>query len=114
MPLQQVWATPRHVALRRNFGKATALMIGIGACAGDVVITIDADLQDDPDEIPRFLETLGQALRPSLGRLPVGVPWDDAVISALAPHAVVLSNALVLGAIATPTGLGRKPRTTHG
>jgi glycosyltransferase involved in cell wall biosynthesis len=46
------------IRLRRNFGKATALMVGIGACAGDVVITMDADLQDDPDEIPRFLETL--------------------------------------------------------
>ena len=46
------------IRLRRNFGKATALMIGIAACAGDVVITMDADLQDDPDEIPRFLETL--------------------------------------------------------
>jgi glycosyltransferase involved in cell wall biosynthesis len=33
-------------------------MIGIGACTGDVVVTMDADLQDDPDEIPRFLEAL--------------------------------------------------------
>ena len=46
------------IRLRRNFGKATALMIGIGACTGDVVITMDADLQDDPDEIPRFLDAL--------------------------------------------------------
>ena len=46
------------IKLRRNFGKATALMVGIGACAGDVIITMDADLQDDPDEIPRFIEML--------------------------------------------------------
>jgi glycosyltransferase involved in cell wall biosynthesis len=46
------------IRLRRNFGKATALMVGIGACNGDVVITMDADLQDDPDEIPRFLDAL--------------------------------------------------------
>jgi glycosyltransferase involved in cell wall biosynthesis len=46
------------IRLRRNFGKATALMVGIGACAGDVIITMDADLQDDPDEISRFVETL--------------------------------------------------------
>jgi glycosyltransferase involved in cell wall biosynthesis len=46
------------IRLRRNFGKATALMVGIGACAGEVVITMDADLQDDPDEIPRFLASL--------------------------------------------------------
>jgi dolichol-phosphate mannosyltransferase len=46
------------IRLRRNFGKATALMVGIGACTGDVIITMDADLQDDPDEIPRFLDAL--------------------------------------------------------
>lgn len=46
------------IRLRRNFGKATALMVGIGACAGDIIITMDADLQDDPDEIPRFIEML--------------------------------------------------------
>lgn len=46
------------IRLRRNFGKATALMVGIGACAGDVIVTMDADLQDDPDEIPRFIEML--------------------------------------------------------
>ena len=46
------------IKLRRNFGKATALMVGINACTGDVVITMDADLQDDPDEIPRFLQEL--------------------------------------------------------
>jgi glycosyltransferase involved in cell wall biosynthesis len=48
------------IRLRRNFGKATALMVGIGACGGDVIITMDADLQDDPDEISRFLATLDQ------------------------------------------------------
>ena len=37
-----------------------------------------------------------------------GVPWDDAVISALALHAVVLTNAIVLGAVATISDLGRK------
>src|SRR5262245_1779753 len=46
------------IRLRRNFGKATALMVGVGACRGDVIITMDADLQDDPDEIARFVETL--------------------------------------------------------
>jgi glycosyltransferase involved in cell wall biosynthesis len=50
--------TVQAIRLRRNFGKATALMVGIGACAGDVIITMDADLQDDPDEIPRFIQTL--------------------------------------------------------
>lgn len=46
------------VELRRRFGKATALQAGFKVAAGDVVITMDADLQDDPKEIPRFLEAL--------------------------------------------------------
>jgi dolichol-phosphate mannosyltransferase len=46
------------IRLRRNFGKATALMVGIAASSGDVVVTMDADLQDDPDEIPRFVAML--------------------------------------------------------
>lgn len=48
------------VELRRNFGKATALQAGFQIVRGDVVITMDGDLQDDPHEIPRFLETLDE------------------------------------------------------
>jgi glycosyltransferase involved in cell wall biosynthesis len=51
-------AAIQAIRLRRNFGKATALMVGIAACAGDLIITMDADLQDDPGEIPRFVEML--------------------------------------------------------
>lgn len=40
---------------RRNFGKAAALNAGFARAAGDIVMTLDADLQDDPKEIPRFL-----------------------------------------------------------
>lgn len=43
---------------RKNFGKATALDVGFRVARGDVVITMDADLQDDPDEIPRLLAKL--------------------------------------------------------
>ncbi|HZR91048.1 MAG TPA: glycosyltransferase family 2 protein [Gaiellaceae bacterium] len=48
----------RVVRLRRNFGKAAALAAGFRAAAGDVIVTIDADLQDDPAEIPRLLVKL--------------------------------------------------------
>jgi dolichol-phosphate mannosyltransferase len=48
----------RGVRFRRNFGKAAALSAGFHACRGDVILTLDADLQDDPAEIPRFLEAL--------------------------------------------------------
>lgn len=58
--LAEVNKTVQAIKLRRNFGKATALMVGIGACAGDVIITMDADLQDDPEEIPRFVQTLDE------------------------------------------------------
>ncbi len=40
---------------RRNFGKAAALSAGFARARGDLVMTLDADLQDDPHEIPRFL-----------------------------------------------------------
>ena len=50
----------RVVRLRRNFGKAAALAAGFANAEGDVVVTIDADLQDDPAEIPRLLAKLDE------------------------------------------------------
>ncbi|MEO7322803.1 MAG: glycosyltransferase family 2 protein [Burkholderiales bacterium] len=48
----------RMVNLMRNFGKASALSAGIAHSRGDVVISMDADLQDDPNELLRFLEEI--------------------------------------------------------
>ena len=42
----------RGVSFRRNYGKSPALNVGFARAQGDVVITMDADLQDSPDEIP--------------------------------------------------------------
>lgn len=55
-------ADRRVIALRhrRNFGKAQGLATGFSAASGDVILTMDADLQDDPAEIPRFLEKLDE------------------------------------------------------
>jgi len=50
----------RVVRLRRNFGKAAALAAGFANAQGEVVVTIDADLQDDPAEIPRLLAKLDE------------------------------------------------------
>jgi len=50
------------IRLRRNFGKASALTAGFQAARGELVFTLDADLQDDPAEIPKFLERLDQGL----------------------------------------------------
>jgi len=46
------------VRLRRNFGKAAALSAGFEHSRGRIVVTMDGDLQDDPDEIPRLLAML--------------------------------------------------------
>jgi glycosyltransferase involved in cell wall biosynthesis len=50
----------RVVRLRRNFGKAAALVAGFDQATGDTVVTIDGDLQDDPAEIPRLLAKLDE------------------------------------------------------
>jgi dolichol-phosphate mannosyltransferase len=50
----------RVVRQRRNFGKAAALAAGIEVAAGDVIVTMDADLQDDPSEIPNLLAKLDE------------------------------------------------------
>jgi dolichol-phosphate mannosyltransferase len=50
----------RVVRLRRNFGKAAALAAGFAQAGGDVIVTIDADGQDDPAEIPRLLAKLDE------------------------------------------------------
>lgn len=50
----------RGIRFRRNFGKAAALSAGFAACRGEVVVTMDADLQDDPKEIPRMIAKLAE------------------------------------------------------
>jgi glycosyltransferase involved in cell wall biosynthesis len=52
----------RGIRFRRNFGKAAALSAGFSDVRGELVFTMDADLQDDPAEVPRFLEALGDDL----------------------------------------------------
>ncbi|MCH5328612.1 MAG: glycosyltransferase family 2 protein [Coprobacter sp.] len=44
----------KGIKFRRNYGKSPALHVGFGKAQGDVVITMDADLQDSPDEIPEL------------------------------------------------------------
>ena len=48
----------RGIKFRRNFGKAAALDAGFQRAAGRYIITMDADLQDDPHEIPEFLQLI--------------------------------------------------------
>jgi glycosyltransferase involved in cell wall biosynthesis len=50
----------KALRFRRNFGKAAALSAGFKEATGKVVITMDADLQDDPKEIPRMLQKIDE------------------------------------------------------
>ncbi len=50
--LAQVNSSVRGIKFRRNYGKSAALNVGFQAAMGDVVITMDADLQDSPEEVP--------------------------------------------------------------
>ena len=50
----------RFVSFKKNYGKSAALNVGFKNVTGDVVITMDADLQDDPNEIPSLLKKLDE------------------------------------------------------
>lgn len=48
----------KYLSFRKNYGKSAALQVGFESATGEAVITIDADLQDDPAEIPNLLRKL--------------------------------------------------------
>lgn len=50
----------KYISFQKNFGKSAALQMGFKSVTGDVVITMDADLQDDPREIPNLLKKLDE------------------------------------------------------
>lgn len=50
----------RLIRLRRNFGQTAALSAGFASAQGDVVVTLDADLQNDPDDIPMLLARMNE------------------------------------------------------
>lgn len=50
----------KAIKLRRNFGKAYALSCGFNQSEGDIIFTMDADLQDDPGEISKFLDKIAE------------------------------------------------------
>jgi glycosyltransferase involved in cell wall biosynthesis len=72
------------VHLRRNFGKAAALQAGFLEARGDVVVTIDADLQDDPAEIPKLLAKLDEGFDLVSGwKTRRNDPWTRRLLSRL-------------------------------
>lgn len=58
--LAEARGSVRALRFRRNFGKAAALAAGFAEATGKIIITMDADLQDDPKEIPRMVAKLGE------------------------------------------------------
>ncbi|MBK0383511.1 glycosyltransferase family 2 protein [Pedobacter sp. SD-b] len=52
--LHQTHPAVKGIKFRRNYGKSAALNVGFAATSGEVIITMDADLQDSPDEIPEL------------------------------------------------------------
>lgn len=59
--IQKLAAANKNIkghSFRRNYGKAAALHTGFGLSSGDVVITMDSDLQDSPDEIPELFRMI--------------------------------------------------------
>jgi glycosyltransferase involved in cell wall biosynthesis len=72
----------RGIRFRRNFGKAAALSAGFEAAQGELVMTLDADLQDDPREIPRFLSAIASQLDVVSGWKEVrNDPWNKVFAS---------------------------------
>ena len=72
------------IRLRRNFGKAAALSAGFQAARGERIVTLDADLQDDPREIPHLLTTIDEGYDVVSGWKQVRRdPWHRVVVSRL-------------------------------
>ncbi len=78
----------RGIRFRRNFGKAAALRAAASTSSGRLLITMDADLQDDPREIPKLLETLGEEFDLVSGwkeirHDPLGKTWPSKIFNRL-------------------------------
>jgi len=56
--LKQKFAQLKIVKLKRNFGQTAALACGLDYAQGEIIVTLDADLQNDPEDIPRLLEKI--------------------------------------------------------
>jgi glycosyltransferase involved in cell wall biosynthesis len=85
------------VHLRRNFGKAAALQAGFLEARGDVVVTLDADLQDDPAEIPRLLAKLDEGFDLVSGwKARRNDPWTRRLLSKIFNRATAIVSGVRL------------------
>jgi len=89
--IEQLAATDpnvRGICFRRNFGKAAALSAGFEMARGPIIVTLDGDLQDDPREIPRFLERIDSGIDVVSGwkkmrHDPIHKVWPSRVFNAM-------------------------------
>lgn len=81
----------RVVALTRNFGQHAAILAGFNKAKGDIVITMDSDLQNPPEEIPNLLDKLNEGYEVAAG-------WrtlrEDSLFRRLASHII---NIIIRG-----------------
>ena len=85
------------VHLRRNFGKAAALQAGFLEASGGVVVTIDADLQDDPAEIPQLLAKLDEGFDLVSGwKARRNDPWSRRFLSKIFNRATAIISGVHL------------------
>ena len=85
--LRAIWEQDKRIRVvrfRRNYGKAAALAAGFREAHGGIVVTLDADLQDDPKEIPRFLQKLEEGYDLVSGwKAERNDPWSRRFLSAV-------------------------------
>ncbi len=95
--LAQSDARVRGVQLRRRYGKSAALAVGFARAQGQIVVTLDADLQDDPAEIPRLIAALAAGDDLVCGwRKPRADPWRKRAASWLFNRATAALTGLPL------------------
>ena len=85
------------VRLRRNFGQSAATQAGLDAAAGDVIVTMDGDLQNDPADIPRMLAKLDEGYDAVLGQR---VKRQDRLILRKVPS--LIANWLIRKVLGVP------------
>ncbi|MEZ4442113.1 MAG: glycosyltransferase family 2 protein [Polyangiaceae bacterium] len=93
--LREELPSVRGVRLRANFGKAMALSAGFARARGETVFMMDADLQDDPKDIPKFLEAIA-------GGLDVVVGWK---VNRLDPANRKVLSRIFNGTVGLVTGV---------
>jgi dolichol-phosphate mannosyltransferase len=85
------------IRLRRNFGKTAALAAGVAEARGDVIVTLDADGQDVPAEVPRLLACLADGADVANGwKRPRADPWTKVLPSRVFNRLVNWSTGLKL------------------